>query len=213
MAHKAPAPQAEQTLTLQKVQTKYFEFVIESLDGSPIVLHRFSEKAKKQMLDVMLTKKKAKELRGLKDPNQEYEDSMYRLPDGRPAFPADGFKACAVRGGKAAKMVMTDLRGAFFIKGVYSPADGRDLVPLEPVDCEVEPREDVVHLSNGSTDLRYRGQIRKWRATMRVDYNSGTISPEQIINIFEAGGFGVGVGEWRPERSGSFGRFHVVTSE
>jgi hypothetical protein len=166
------------------------------------------------MLDAMTSTKKRKEIRGAKDPHQEYLDSVYELPDGRVAFPAEGFKACAVRGGKAAGMVMTDLRSSFFIVGVYSPRDGRELVPLIPKEgFKVESREDVVRLPNGSSDLRYRAQITDWTSEIIVDYNASVISPEQIVNAFEAGGFGTGIGEWRPERSGSFGRFHVVTSE
>ena len=42
-------------------------------------------------------------------------------------------------------------------------------------------------------------------------YNASAVSPEQIINYFNIGGFGVGVGEWRPEKDGQWGRFHVAT--
>jgi hypothetical protein len=31
--------------------------------------------------------------------------------------------------------------------------------------------------------------------------------------MLEAAGYGVGVGEWRPERDGVFGRFEVQVSE
>jgi hypothetical protein len=31
------------------------------------------------------------------------------------------------------------------------------------------------------------------------------------VNLFNVAGFAVGVGEWRPERDGSNGMFHVQT--
>ena len=203
-------PAKKQEIVLKRPDIKKFEFVVESLN--PIILHRFSEKAKWEMLESMTTKKSRKEVRDVKDHVQEFENSMYRLPDGRPAFPADGFKEAAIRGVKVMGGVMTDARGSFFVVGEYSPADGRDLVPLIPVNCEVESREDVVRLSNGSSDLRYRGMIQNWKAVIKIEYNAATTSPDLILGYFEAGGFGTGVGEWRPERSGTFGRFRVATS-
>jgi len=35
------------------------------------------------------------------------------------------------------------------------------------------------------------------------------MSLEQIINCINAGGYTVGIGEWRPEKDGNFGMFHV----
>jgi hypothetical protein len=32
---------------------------------------------------------------------------------------------------------------------------------------------------------------------------------EQIVNLFNIGGFACGVGEWRPGKDGSNGMFHV----
>ena len=39
--------------------------------------------------------------------------------------------------------------------------------------------------------------------------NVNVLSVEQIINLFNVAGFGIGVGEWRPEKDGSYGLFHV----
>ena len=41
-------------------------------------------------------------------------------------------------------------------------------------------------------------------------YTFSTLSPEQMLNLFETAGFAVGVGEWRPERDGRNGLFHVA---
>ena len=206
-----PSKKAAEVVTVKKPDIQEFSFQIESLERSPLILHKFSQKAKEQMLAVMTSTKKAKEVRGVKDPDQEFKDSLYVLPDGRIGFPADGFKACSIRAGKGLGMVMVDMKTSFFINGEYSEADGRELVIIEPVDCEPRKREDVVKLPTGATDLRYRGEVIKWRATINVSFNRAMISPEQIINAFEAGGFGVGIGEWRPEKGGSNGRFKVVT--
>lgn len=63
----------------------------------------------------------------------------------------------------------------------------------------------------GTADLRYRGEFRNWKATFNIIYNASNTdySIETIINVLNAGGFTCGIGEWRPERDGDFGTFHV----
>ena len=71
-------------------------------------------------------------------------------------------------------------------------------------------REDVARVGMGTADLRYRGEFTPWSVELTVKFNSGLMSAEQVVNLFETAGFAVGVGEWRPERDGPFGRFHVA---
>lgn len=45
---------------------------------------------------------------------------------------------------------------------------------------------------------------------MKISYNvNGQYSLEQILNIINAGGYACGIGEWRPEKDGQYGMFHV----
>ena len=70
-------------------------------------------------------------------------------------------------------------------------------------------REDMVRIGMGTADLRYRGEFKNWATTLTIRYIPFAISMEQIINLFNVGGFSCGVGEWRPEKGGSFGMYHV----
>ena len=71
-------------------------------------------------------------------------------------------------------------------------------------------REDVCRVGMGTADLRYRGQFDPWGVKVRVEINTAVISAEQVVNLFALAGFAVGVGEWRPERNGEYGRFRVA---
>ena len=63
----------------------------------------------------------------------------------------------------------------------------------------------------GTADIRYRGEFRNWYADLEISFNAnGAYTVEQIINIINAGGYACGVGEWRPERDGQYGMFHVA---
>ncbi|HYF57310.1 MAG TPA: hypothetical protein VEA41_23885, partial [Salinarimonas sp.] len=56
------------------------------------------------------------------------------------------------------------------------------------------------------------GEFMPWAAILTVQHNANVLSAEQVTSLFEAGGFGVGVGDWRPEKDGVSGRFHVARS-
>jgi hypothetical protein len=163
---------------------------------SPLITHAWSSKAKQMMLDKQM--KRGTQAKEAKDPQRDYEESIYRLEDGRPAFPAVGIKACAVRGAKALGMTMADMRAAFHIEG--------DLLPIEG---EPRPREDMVRVGMGTADIRYRAEFPEWYIDLPITYNARVVSAEQIVAMLDAGGFGTGLGEWRPEKDGQFGRFHV----
>jgi hypothetical protein len=163
---------------------------------SPLITHAWSQKAKQMMLDKQM--KKGTQAKAAKDPEQDYEESLYRLPDGSCGFPANGIKSAAIRGAKALGMVMTDSRGAFHIDGELLKIDG-----------ESRMREDMVRIGMGTADIRYRGEFPEWSIDLPIAYNARAVSVEQIVAMLDAGGFGTGIGEWRPEKDGQFGRFHV----
>lgn len=169
---------------------------IEVVGVSKLVCHAWSDKAKKMMLDKQMGKASAG--RKKKDPKQDYEDSLYPHPDGGYGFPSIAFKSCAVRGAKACGMVMTDARSAFHIPGELVKLKGKPTMA-----------EDMVRIGNGVADIRYRGKFEKWSAVLTVRYNARVITAEQLINMFNLGGFGTGIGEHRPEKNGANGMFEV----
>lgn len=194
------AAQKEEVIELKQINIKVI--TIKVVGDTPLIMHAWSEKAKREMFEKHM--KKAKTAKPAKDPQADYEDAFYRNEKGKPAFPAAAFKQSAVNaGGRFSEgLKMTELRGAFFIMG-------------DMVDIIGEPRmrEDMVRVMNGQPDIRYRPEFPKWEAKLTIKYNADKISSEQIVNIFNLAGFGVGIGEWRPERDGQYGMFHVESDE
>lgn len=86
---------------------------------APLICHRWSEKAKKQMLDKQM--KKATKAKEAKDPERDFRDSLYVMEDGGYGFPAVAFKAAVVRAGTYADMHMTFLRGVMHVSGELVP--------------------------------------------------------------------------------------------
>lgn len=175
--------------------------IVKLVGDSPLICHAWSKKAKQEMLDKQM--KKAKQAKEAKDPDRDYQESLYHLPGGRFGFPAVAFKSAAVDAcSHVANMTKVEARGAFHINAEMIEIDGKP-----------EKREDMVRIAMGTADIRYRGEFKKWSVTFELRYNANVITLEQIMNLFNTAGFAIGVGEWRPQKDGSYGMFHVATAK
>ena len=216
------ATKKEETVQIKPLDIQKINIRI--VGDTPLIVHAWSDKAKKMMLDAQMgaTKTSAKEKR---DPFDDFIQSLYWL-EGKPekstpeafmkavekgakwGFPVGAIKQAANSAAYRLKWVKNqmELRGSYFLNTEYGDM------------CEIkgsvpEMREDMVRVGMGSADLRYRGEFKNWYADMTLEYNaSGGMSLEQIINCINAGGYVCGLGEWRPEKDGSFGKFHIETA-
>ena len=201
MATRTKKTESE-VIAIPKIEIDVVKFKVRGI--TPLIVSKFSEKAKQMMLDKQM--KKASAGKEAKDPQKQYEESLYRFTDGkRTGFPAVGFKAAMVRAGKQLGMVMTDLRGRFHVM-----AEECDLIEIKG---EPHIREDMVRLATGVADIRFRGEYSPgWEAEITIQYFKNAISKEQLAQLVVLAGFSCGIGEWRPERSnsGSYGLFELV---
>ena len=191
------------TVSIPKIEIKTIQFRVRGT--TPMIMSKFDEKSKQQMLEKQM--KKATTGKAAKNPVEQYENSMYKMSGGRIGFPAVGFKASMVRGGKQLGFTMTDLRGRFHIM-----CDEGDLVEIKGTP---RMREDMVRLATGVADIRFRAEVPAgWEATLTIQYFANAISPEQLAQLITMAGFSCGIGEWRPEKSnsGSFGLYELAVA-
>lgn len=175
---------------------------------SPLIVHAWSEKALRAMADKQ--QKKATKGREAKDPEADFRGSLYWLSEpsedvegGRFGFPAVAFKSAAVTAcTSTGAITKVAARQAFHVVGEM----------VEIIGPPPAMREDVTRVGMGVADLRYRGQFDPWGVRVQVEINTAVISAEQVVNLFALAGFAVGVGEWRPERDGGYGRFRVAAA-
>ncbi len=216
------AKKEEQLIAITPIDIKLINVRI--VGDSPLIVHAWSEKAKRMMLETQMgvTKTKAREK---KNPVDDFINSMYWLTDvpkegteeafldavkngAKWGFPVGAIKQAANSAAYRLKWVKNqmELRGAYFLKSEYGDmAEIKGSVP--------EMREDMVRVGMGSADIRYRGEFKNWSMDLVLEYNaSGGMSLEQIMNCINAGGYCCGIGEWRPEKDGDFGKFHIETT-
>jgi hypothetical protein len=205
-----------EVVTLKPIKIKRIE--VKVVGDTSLILHRWSQKAVRMILDKQT--KKAGTGRETRNPEQEFVDTLYWIkgelenltPESfekavkngaRFGFPSTGFKQAALSGGYRSGMTKdkVSIMGAFHIDG--------DLVPITGIPVM---RTDMVRLSGmgNPADIRFRAEFKEWAAAIPVKYNEAIISAEQIVNLFNVAGFAVGIGEWRVEKNGSHGMFHVV---
>lgn len=217
----------EEVIEIKRVKMETFEVEIEGV--TPLIIHAWSEKAKREMLEAQQGKSKVK-VKAKRNPVYDFIQSMYWI-EGKPdvtnedseeacikafekaikkgarfGFPATGFKQAANSSAYRQGWVKNQmgLRGAYFIE-----TDNYEGLVEIKADTPIM-REDMVRIGNGSADLRYRGEFRNWTATLKIIFNSNCgFTKQQIVDIIEAGGMYCGVGEWRPEKDGQFGMYRI----
>jgi len=175
---------------------------------SPLVTHKWDEKAKHMMREKQQQGKKTKE-RELRIPEDEGKAAMHLTEDGKPGLLAIAIKAACINAAhKDLGIEKVLVRKALFI---HPP--GRDVVlPLEsangkPVVCDIV--EDPVRVGQGTADLRYRPYYHNWAVTCEFTVNTELLQAQDLIYLLDRAGFGVGLHEWRPEKGGEYGRFVV----
>lgn len=186
----------------------------------PLIVHAWSEKAKKQMLGKHLGE--AKKGREQRKPQEDFESSLYAMDETGDAFgfPATGIKKCLWSGAHKDKNIpKTDVQRGLWIDGEMTrlmPALAGAICDLPLIriwGSKPEMREDMVRVGTGlnkTATLAYRGQFTVWAMFINGRYNPTLLNPEKLMTLINDGGYGCGIGEWRCERSGDFGSFHLA---
>ena len=189
-------------ITLEEMQQSVLTTRIKGI--SALIEHKWSEKAIKMMEDKHAGVKVKN--RDVRIPQQEFKDAAYVCEDGRFGFPSGGLKKCMINAAhKDIGLEKTLLKKSLFIL----PDDTvNNLCAFES--DEPLMRQDIVKVGMGSTDLRYRPEFRNWSMIVRIEFDSQSLTLNTILSLVQRAGFGVGLGEMRPEKGGEYGRFEVA---
>lgn len=214
---------------------------IKIVGDSPLLVHAWSEKAKRLMLEAQQDPdpKKGKgktKKHDLREPFADFVNAAYWITekpevDGLPdaeqhklfeeawdkgakfGFPVIAFKKAAVTAVWSAGLITSQpfMKRLFHVHAVDGAhvGSGQELAVIKSDRPEL--CEDMVKVGpQKAADLRYRPAFRNWSTELEIELiETGTFTMEDIISAFDMGGFMNGVGEWRIEKDGEFGCFHV----
>jgi hypothetical protein len=202
-------------------KTKFSGFKTWIVGDTPIITHAWSQKAKVEMLQKQVKATKAgKEAR---DPQADFVSSLYEMGDGVFGFPATGVKNCILSAahkdkGIARSGVMSALWiDAEMIRVRPALAGAVCDMPLIRIwGSEPEMREDMVKIGSGlnkTANLAYRAQFTIWAMRVTGRFNPTVVNEEALAFLIQESGFSSGLGEWRNERKGMFGAFHMADAD
>lgn len=192
-------------ILIKPIAIQTVSFAIKQRGESPLVCHSWSDKALRQMRLTAAERKKVAKV--ARDPEAEATGATYYTTDGQIGISAMAIKSSLLHAAhKDYGIPRTTVMKAIFLKC----PDASGNLPLEY--SEMAVREDCVRVGNGQTDLRYRPEFHGWRVDVSFEIDTRVLTPDDLINLANNAGFGVGICEWRPEKGGEWGRFEVDTT-
>ena len=191
------------TLKVTPIKQATIRFTIRGT--SPMIQHAWSEKGLTMMR--MSPQERRKQPKEKHDPEAEASAAMYRTDDGKPGLPILALKSALI--GAAHKDL--GIEKTLVRKSLFFPVDDANMcIPMDA--SEPICREDIVRIGQNKTDMRYRPEFRKWSAVVECVVDPSALSDQDVINLVNRAGFGIGIGEWRPEKGGEYGRFELDTT-
>ena len=189
---------------MKPIRLQQISFAI--VGTSPLITHPWDEKAIREIQAAQAGKKTKN--RTIRDPEAEFKACIYRTDELEPGIPLLAFKKSLIEAAhKDIGIEKTLVRKAFFIPCT----DSGKIIPME---CgEPRMRTDVVRVGTSGTDLRYRPEFWPWRVRISAEIDADLLQPEDVVNLVNRAGFGVGICEWRPQKGGEYGRFEFDVTE
>jgi len=190
----------------------YEELMVRFNSKSPILMH--SDKLAnplgilKKQFSAISAKRKKTDDDYVEMARLEWVAGMYHDEECGPYIPGMCIKAMLIRSAtktkkgtqvKAGVVVTTD-KAALLYEGP------RDIVALWEAGKFADSRSVVV---GKSRIMRTRPRFDSWTLEVRLHYDIKVINREDLLNILSNGGRLVGLGDYRLEKGGDFGRFSV----
>jgi len=144
------------------------------------------------------------------------ERCAYRAPDSTLYIPAQCFQRMLIEAGKPHKQrgSRSSLRwivpAAVIIPAEAIPLTDSTGKPL--TEFEVDSRPVVIPATKGRV-MRHRPKVEEWQATIPLEIDTEILAAPMIHQLLEEGGRRLGIGDYRPEKTGPYGRFAIVSWE
>ena len=140
----------------------------------------------------------------------ETQTSLW-LKEGAPTIPEAAIRATIETGARKLKQGPQVREGLTVERVEEFIYDKRLGTTVEELGQTVQFTEPVVVQRNRI--LRTRAKFDEWGAIFTVDVDDELVDKQQLEAWLDIAGRRIGLGDWRPERSGHFGRFSVENIE
>jgi hypothetical protein len=181
---------------------------IATIEGTtPMLQNRFDETA--EMADANSRKVHIRK----EDPREVAERAAHRNADGHLFFPGAAIARLLREAGSAHKQRGSRKSLRYIIPAAILVQEEKIILRDsfgEPItDFEVDSRSVVIPSTKGRI-MRHRPRLNSWACEFTLEIDDDTIDPVLAHQLLVEGGSKIGLGDFRPEKGGPFGRFHVV---
>lgn len=184
-------------------------FEVQIKGTTSLLQHRFGEAAEGEAgastRNVLVT-------RGT--PREEADKVCYRNGKGEFYFPGAALGRLIREAGGSHKMKGTRKSAKYVVPAavlvlsdevIIRNGDGKS--PIKSF--EVDSRPVTIPATKGRI-MRHRPRFDDWSATFFLRVNETLLPPDFVQQLLTEGGQQIGIGDYRPEKSGPFGTFNVV---
>lgn len=174
---------------------------------TPLLQHRFSD------ADEVQSATRAVHIR-TQDPRTEAEAVAYRTHDGALYMPGACIARLLREAGAAHKQRGSRKSMKFVVPAATLVLEDqiilRDGFGKPVKDFEVDSRPVVIPATKGRI-MRHRPRINNWHAEFSIEVDVDALDATLVHQLLVEGGNKLGIGDYRPEKSGPFGKFQVVS--
>lgn len=155
----------------------------------------------------LTSKRKKTEEDHLAIARSQWEGLLYWDDEMNVILPTQNIRATMLNGAKMNKLGTQIKRGTIMLEDKVPLNYGKKLTKDQLWEARYLDRRSVV-VSNARV-MAYRPKFKDWTATFTIAYDESILDESDIVRSMQNAGSFVGIGGFRPEKSGTFGRFEV----
>lgn len=189
---------------------KHQHVVVTITGTSPLICNRFTEEAAENATKGTRTSAISGN-RGT--PKEQAEPKLYLSDDKKPVIPQPNLFRCIIDAGKffkAGRSKVTTQKSSLIPACV--DIDGIEFLIVSKEGWRVDERP-IVNPATGGRRLCYRPRFDDWSLTFEATVDPEIMDVKLFREIVDAAGKKIGLGDFRPDRKGPFGKFVVTRWE
>ena len=142
-------------------------------------------------------------------PREQAESKLYSDKEGNLYIPGHNIFSCLVSAGKFHKVgrnKVTTQKSSLVPAGISVE---ELVISLNTKEFEVDSRSVVIPATGGRV-MCHRPRLDDWQLTFTLDVDTTMFDPKFVRTLMDDAGKKCGLGDYRPERKGFFGKFVVI---
>jgi hypothetical protein len=181
--------------------------------STPLLMNRLTP----ETLESIRTKaKKSKSASRPETPRDEAAPKVYQTKDGAPYLPTENLLACLIAAGQFVRLdgkrqvstaKSTVLPAFLTLDDMYIPLLDAPAGKVPAWEVDVRPGRNP---NGGEAVCLCRPRFDKWCFTVQASVDLDEVELRIVRELFDIAGKRIGLGDFRPQRKGMFGRFQVV---